>query len=74
MASRGNEIRVAKEPLGMKVTEVTSIPRTDFEAGLGRELKAIGASETEANSYVAGVQHGRLTPLRKTVSPGMFPS
>jgi len=54
----GDEIRVVKEPLGMKVTEVTSIPHTDFETSLGRDLEAMGASETEANSYVQGVHRG----------------
>jgi len=37
---------------------VTSIPRTDFEVGLDRELKTIGASEREANAYVQGVRRG----------------
>lgn len=53
-----SEIRVVKEPLGMDVSEVTSIPHTEFEASLGRELMAIGASETESNSYVQGVHRG----------------
>ena len=53
-----NEIRILKEPLGMPVTGVTGIPHTDFEVGLGRDLKAIGATEPEANAYVQGVRHG----------------
>jgi hypothetical protein len=42
----------------MAVTEVTSIPHTDFEVGLGRDLKAMGATEEEANVYVREVQRG----------------
>jgi hypothetical protein len=52
------EIRVLKEPLGMAVTEVTSIPHTDFEVGLDRDLKAIGASPEEASAYVQEVRRG----------------
>ena len=37
---------------------VTSILRTDFEVGLNRELKAIGASDREARAYVQGVRRG----------------
>ena len=53
-----NEIRILKDPLGMPVTGVTGIPHTDFEVGLGRDLKAIGATEPEANAYVQGVRRG----------------
>jgi hypothetical protein len=53
-----NEIRLLREPLDMAVSGVTSIPHTDFEVGLGRELKAIGASEGEANAYVQEVRRG----------------
>jgi|SRR5580658_1790511 hypothetical protein len=52
------EIRILREPLDMAVAEVTSIPHTDFEVGLDRELKAIGASEGEANAYVQQVRRG----------------
>jgi hypothetical protein len=53
-----NEIRLLRESLGMAVSGVTSIPRTDFEVGLGRELEAMGASEGEANAYVQEVRRG----------------
>ena len=53
-----SEIRLLKEPLDMAVTGVTSIPHTDFEVGLDRELKAIGASEGEASAYVQEVRRG----------------
>ncbi|MGC9946735.1 MAG: hypothetical protein ABSF64_10245 [Bryobacteraceae bacterium] len=53
-----SEIRILREPLDMAVAGVTSIPHTDFEVGLGRELKTIGASEWEANAYVQGVRRG----------------
>ncbi len=40
-----NEIRILGKPREMSGDRVTSIPRTDFEMGLDRELKAIGASD-----------------------------
>jgi hypothetical protein len=39
---------------------VLSFPRVDFEVGLNRELKEIGASESEANAFVRGVRSGRV--------------
>jgi hypothetical protein len=53
-----NEIRILGEPREMSGDGVTSIPRTDFEVGLDRELKAIGASDREARAYVQGVWRG----------------
>jgi hypothetical protein len=52
------EIRIVGEPRGMAVTGIMSIPHTDFEVGLDRELKTIGASQLEANAYVQGVRRG----------------
>jgi hypothetical protein len=52
------EVRALAEPLELPVTGVDSFPRTHFEAGLGRELKAIGASDRETKVYVQGVQRG----------------
>jgi len=53
-----NEIRVLREPLDMAVAGVTSIPHTEFEVGLDRELKGMGASDGEAGAYVRGVRRG----------------
>ena len=53
-----DDVRVLSEPRDMEVTGVMSTPRTDFEVDLGRELKAIGASEWEAKAYVQGVRRG----------------
>ena len=53
-----NDVRVLSEPRDMAVTGVMSTPRSDFEVDLGRELKAIGASEQEAKAYVQGVRRG----------------
>jgi hypothetical protein len=53
-----NEIRVLGEPRDMSMTGLTGTPRTDFEVGLNRELKAIGASDREASAYVQGVRRG----------------
>ena len=52
------EVRVLREPLGLAVADVSSTPHTDFEVGLDRELKAIGATEGEAKAYVQGVRRG----------------
>jgi len=53
-----NEVRILGEPLSMAVTGDTSTPRTDFEVGLNRELRTIGASDREAEAYVQGVRRG----------------
>lgn len=53
-----NGIRTLVEPLDMDVTGVMSFPHTEFEAGLDRELRAIGASERETNAYAQGVRRG----------------
>ena len=37
---------------------VMSIPHTDFEVGLTRDLTAFGAGEADAEAYVQGVRHG----------------
>jgi hypothetical protein len=52
------EIRTLGEPRDMGGTGITDTPHTDFEVGLDRELKTIGASEREANAYVQGVRRG----------------
>ncbi len=52
------EIRILGEPQEMSVDGVMSTPRTDFEVGLNRELKAIGANGQEALAYVKGVRRG----------------
>ena len=58
-----NEIRILGEPREMSGDGVTSIPRTDFEVGLNRELKAIGASdrEGELSSFPIGRDDGLHT-------------
>jgi hypothetical protein len=53
-----NEIRILGEPREMSGDGVTSIPRIDFEVGLNRDLKAIGASDREARAYVQAVRRG----------------
>jgi hypothetical protein len=54
------EIRTVAESLDMGGSGVLSFPRVDFEVGLNRELKEIGASESEANAFVHGVRNGRV--------------
>lgn len=52
------EIRILGESRDMSVDGPMSTPRTDFEVGLNRELKAIGADGQEAIAYVEGVRRG----------------
>jgi hypothetical protein len=53
-----DDIRVLSEPLDMPTSGALSTPRTDFEVALGRDLKAMGASDAHVAAYVAGVQSG----------------
>ena len=53
-----SEIHILGEPRDMGDSGIMGTPHHDFEVGLGRELKAIGASEREANAYVQGVRRG----------------
>jgi hypothetical protein len=53
-----NEIRILREPREMPVTGIMSLPHTDFEVGLERELESIGATLAEANAYARGVRRG----------------
>jgi hypothetical protein len=53
-----DKIRTLGEPRDMAVTGIMSTPRSDFEVGLDRELKAVGASDREASAYVQGVRRG----------------
>jgi hypothetical protein len=55
-----SEIRTLGEPMDMAVSGAMSFPHTDFEVGLDRELKAIGASEREANAYAQKVRRGAV--------------
>ena len=54
------EVRVLGEPRDMPVNGVLSTPHTDFEAGLDRQLRAVGASAPEASAYVRGVRRGGI--------------
>lgn len=53
-----SDIRVLSEPRDMPGSGPTSIPRTDFEVDLTRELTTMGAAEADADAYVRGVQRG----------------
>ena len=52
------DIRVLSEPRDMPGSGPTSIPRTDFEVDLTRELTTMGAAEADAEAYVRGVRRG----------------
>jgi hypothetical protein len=52
------DIRVLSEPRDMPGSGPTSIPRTDFEVDLTRELTTMGAAEADADAYVRGVRRG----------------
>ena len=53
-----NEIRILGEPRDMGDSGIMRTPHTDFEVGLDRELRAIGASPREANAYAQRVRRG----------------
>jgi hypothetical protein len=53
-----NDIRLLGEPEEMAGSGVMSIPHTDFEVNLIRELRTIGAAEANAEAYVEGVRRG----------------
>jgi len=55
-----SDVRVLREPLNMPLTGVASSPRTEFQAGLERELRAMGASDEEASVYVQKVRGGAV--------------
>jgi hypothetical protein len=52
------DVRVLREPREMAGSGVMSTAHTDFEVDLIRDLKAIGASEGDAEAYVRGVRRG----------------
>jgi len=53
-----NQVRTLEEPKAFDVTGVMSFPRLDFEVDLIRSLERIGASESDAKAYLAGLQRG----------------
>jgi hypothetical protein len=53
-------IRVLAEPAVAAVGNATSTPRIDFEAALARDLRAMGATEYECESYVDAVSRGNV--------------
>jgi len=53
-----NEVRVLGEPREIAGSGIMSIPHTDFEVDLIRELRTIGAAEADAEAYVEGVRRG----------------
>jgi hypothetical protein len=53
-----NDVRVLGEPEEMAGSGLMSIPHTDFEMDLIRELRTIGAAEADAEAYVEGVRRG----------------
>jgi hypothetical protein len=61
-------IRSIAMPLGMTTDSVTATPGVDFAAGLSKDLTAMGASEAEAEWYVAGVQSGNVLILASGTS------
>ncbi len=52
------DVRVLGEPREMAGSGVMSIPHTDFEVGLTRDLTAFGVVEADAEAYVRGVRRG----------------
>jgi hypothetical protein len=56
---RRKDVRILAEP-GEMAGDGASIPHTDFEVGLTRDLTAFGVAEADAEAYVREVRHGRL--------------
>src|SRR5664279_405613 len=55
---RAEDARVLSEPLDMPSSGVMSTPRVDFEVGLTRDLRAMGATDAHAAAYVERVRRG----------------
>ena len=53
-----NEVQTLNEPATFAVTGMMSFGRLDFEVDLMRELRRIGATETEIRAYVDGLRRG----------------
>jgi hypothetical protein len=54
------DVRILGEPRDMVGSGVMSIPHTDFEVDLTRELRTIGAADADAEAYVKGVRQGGI--------------
>jgi hypothetical protein len=52
------DVRVLSEAWDMADSGLLSIPHTDFEVGLMRELSGMGAVEVDVASYIDGVRRG----------------
>ena len=52
------DVRVLGEPREMAGSGMMSIPHTDFEVSLTRDLTAFGIVEADAEAYVRGVRRG----------------
>jgi hypothetical protein len=53
-----DNIRVLSKPSGMAVDSMTSTPTVDFCSALTKDLRSMGASEAECETYVSNVQNG----------------
>lgn len=58
-----NDLRVLAEPRRMPVTGMLSTPDNDFCAALRRDLRAMGATDAEAQAYIEGVRDGGVLVL-----------
>ena len=52
------DVRVLAEPRAIAGSGMMSIPHTDFEVSLTRDLTAFGVVEANAEAYVRGVRRG----------------
>jgi hypothetical protein len=55
-----NGIRTLAKPTAMAVDSSTSTPSVDFAAELARDLRSIGATTYECESYLAGLRSGHV--------------
>jgi hypothetical protein len=55
-----NHIHALGEPLDFAVTGIMEIAHIEFELELMRELRRIGTTKAEAETYIQGVRHGKV--------------
>lgn len=53
-------IRILSIPSSAAVGSSTSTPEIDFVAGLSRDLRSMGAVDSEIDAYLAGVKQGKV--------------
>jgi hypothetical protein len=55
-----NGIRVLSQPVASPVNTPTSTPAVDFNAALARDLRSMGATESDSKTYLDGIRQGKV--------------